>query len=116
MSALTPAPKGYAIKLVRDKTPRIINSSGQPGGLFYRQVDLDARVPWLKRKLIEEAAEYLESGELDELADVLAVIEGIAWARHGLTLAELASKMHDDKRGGFLHGQMMYGYHEEFDG
>lgn len=117
MSELTPAPKGYAIKLVRDDTPRIINGSGQPGGLFYREVaSYEERSKWLRRKLIEEAAEYLESGEIEELADALAVIEGLAWASHGMTLRELGDRMHADPRGGFLRGQMMYGHHPEFDG
>jgi hypothetical protein len=40
VSALQPAPGGYPIKLVRDRTPAIINASGEPGALFYDADDL----------------------------------------------------------------------------
>lgn len=117
MSRLTPAPTGYPIKLVRDRTPEVVNASGVPGALFYAPegTTLGVRAPWLRRKLIEEAGEYIEAREVDELADVLAVVEGLATI-HGLTLAELTARMHSDERGGFLLGVMMYGHHPEFDG
>jgi predicted house-cleaning noncanonical NTP pyrophosphatase (MazG superfamily) len=117
MSALQPAPNGYPIKLVRDRTPAIINASGEPGALFYDTEDLPPaeRWPWLRRKLIEECAEYVESHAVAELADVLAVIEGLAVV-HGMTLDELAALAAQDERGGFLHGRMMRGHHAEFDG
>jgi predicted house-cleaning noncanonical NTP pyrophosphatase (MazG superfamily) len=114
MSEPTPAPKGYPIKLVRDRTAEIINSTGEPGALFYG--DAPETAAPLRRKLAEEVAEYLEDRGVDELADVLAVVEGLAYRQHGLTLAELARQMHSDPRGGFLTGQMMYGHHPEFDG
>lgn len=114
MSDLTPAPNGYPIKLVRDGTPQIINTSGDPGELFYDHLKPDERARWLKRKLIEEAAEYLESGEIEELVDVLAVVEGLA-ATHDLTLADLIVRKNADPRGGFLLGVIMRGYHPEFD-
>jgi predicted house-cleaning noncanonical NTP pyrophosphatase (MazG superfamily) len=115
MSSLIPAPKGYPIKLVRDRTAAIINHTGRPGALFYAPIPAPQRARWLRRKLIEEAAEYLESAELDELVDVLAVVAGLA-TTHGLELSQLAERMRADERGGFLNGQMMYGHHPEFDG
>ena len=115
MSELTPAPCGYPIKLVRDRTPEIINSTGDPGALFYDHIKPAERARWLRRKLIEESAEYMESGEIAELADVLAVVEGLA-ATHDLTLADLIAHKNDDPRGGFLTGVMMRGHHPEFDG
>lgn len=115
MSELVPAPDGYPIKLVRDRTPEIINGTGQAGALFYTHIPAGERGPWLRRKLIEEAAEYMETASLDELADVLAVVEGLA-ATHGLTLSELGTRMNSDPRGGFLAGVMMRGHHAEFDG
>jgi predicted house-cleaning noncanonical NTP pyrophosphatase (MazG superfamily) len=115
MSELTPAPKGYPIKLVRDDTQRIINDTGEPGELFYDELPVADRAPWLRRKLMEEATEYVLDPAVDELADVLAVVEGLA-ALHGTTLEHLLRHMRRDPRGGFLAGRMMYGYHAEFDG
>lgn len=117
MTSLTPAPKGYLIKLVRDQTPAIINASGEPGDLFYGYVTdkaLYARL--LRDKLNEEAHEYVEEKRIGELCDALAVIEGLAQTCHGVSLEELVSTMRADKRGGFLRGVAMYGRHEEFDG
>jgi predicted house-cleaning noncanonical NTP pyrophosphatase (MazG superfamily) len=111
---LTPAPNGYPIKLVRDRTADIINETGCHGALFYDTIPGEDRPKWLRRKLMEEVAEYLEDHGADELADILAVIEGLA-GFHGLTLQELTQRMHRDHRGGFLTGQMMYGHHPEFD-
>jgi predicted house-cleaning noncanonical NTP pyrophosphatase (MazG superfamily) len=113
VSELTPAPEGYPIKLVRDRTAKVINGSGKPGELFYGTLPEDVG-PWLRRKLMEGATEYLIDPGVDELADVLAVVEGLA-ARHGLTLDSLYEIATSDKRGGFLTGQMMYGRHPEFD-
>lgn len=113
MTALTPAPSGYPIKLIRDNTTDVI---GDKGILFYDHIPEAERPMWLKRKLIEEAVEYLESGEIGELADVLAVVEGLAVTHDGITLDELIAVMHSDPRGGFLTGRMMRGYHPKFDG
>lgn len=112
MSELVPAPRGYPIKIIRDRTTDII---GDKGVLFYDHIPAEERAVWLRRKLIEEAAEYVESRDAAELADVLAVVEGLA-AVHGLTLAELTAIAASDPRGGFLTGRMMRGYHADFDG
>lgn len=112
MSELTPAPHGYPIKLIRDQTTEII---GDHGDLFYDHIPKAERAPWLRRKLIEEAAEYMADPDISELADVLAVVEGLA-ATHGLTLTQLVDVAAADPRGGFLTGRMMRGYHPRFDG
>jgi predicted house-cleaning noncanonical NTP pyrophosphatase (MazG superfamily) len=108
-----PAPAGYPIKLVRDRTPAILNASGKPGDLWYGPATGD-RVRWLRLKLAEELGEYLVDGGVDELADVLAVVEALA-EQHGHSLDNLIAlaALHD--RGGFLDGVMMYGRHDEFD-
>jgi predicted house-cleaning noncanonical NTP pyrophosphatase (MazG superfamily) len=111
---MKPHAKGYPIKIVRDRTPEIINSTGEPGDLFYGCVPPEERPSWLRRKLIEEAAEYVEDRRLDELSQVLCVVEGLA-ATHGLTLDYLIDVMRADPRGGFLEGVMMYGLHPEYD-
>lgn len=112
MSELVPHPQGYPIKLVRDRTTAII---GDRGTLFYDHIPVEARGPWLRRKLIEEASEYVIDPDVPELADVLAVIEGLA-SVHGLTLQGLIEHMDEDPRGGFLTGRMMRGHHAAFDG
>jgi predicted house-cleaning noncanonical NTP pyrophosphatase (MazG superfamily) len=112
---LRPAPKGYPIKLVRDATEGIINSSGKPGELFYDELPDTDRAAWLRKKLLEEVGEYLVEPGLDELADVLAVVEALT-VEHDSAFDELCERMWADPRGGFLTGRMMRGYHPEFDG
>jgi len=113
VTELRPAPNGYPIKLVRDNTPRIINGSGEPGELFYGEIPDDRdRQRWLKKKLAEEVAEYLLEGGLEELIDIYAVVESLAqW--HGIR--DLRRIAHNDPRGLFDSGMMMYGRHPEFD-
>ncbi len=112
---LNPAPDGYPIKIVRDGTPRVINSTGKPGELFYAAIsqNLD-RVEWLCRKLGEEVVEYLIGRTTGELCDVLAVIEALLIA-HGETLDSALESLRTHPRGGFSHAVMMYGRHPEFD-
>jgi predicted house-cleaning noncanonical NTP pyrophosphatase (MazG superfamily) len=117
MSPLTPAPKGYPIKIVRDGTAAIVNPSGEPGDLWYDTPPAESEeeiVRLLRLKLSEEVGEYLIDGTLDELADVLAVIEALA-VYEGSNLKGLTAKMQDDPRGGFLKAVMMYGRHPEYD-
>jgi predicted house-cleaning noncanonical NTP pyrophosphatase (MazG superfamily) len=112
MSELTPAPEGYPIKLVRDKTTDII---GEHGDLFYDHVSAAEHAPWLRRKLLEEVGEYLADPGTDELADVVAVVEALARVGHSMSMAELRALALNDPRGGFLTGRMMRGFHLEFD-
>jgi len=73
-------------KLVRDRIPGIIRASG---GSALTEVLDDARYLELAdRKLDEELAEYHESGNVEELADLLEVIYAAAAAR-GCSAAEL---------------------------
>jgi predicted house-cleaning noncanonical NTP pyrophosphatase (MazG superfamily) len=115
MSHLTPKPAGHPIKLVRDRTPQVINASGVPGTLFYESIPVDERLPWLQRKLGEELTEYLVDPGPEELCDVYAVVRALGYL-HGLKLADLEIALEDDPRGGFRNGIMMYGHHAEFDG
>lgn len=116
MNELTPAPKGYAIKLVRDRTAEIVNPSGFPGDLWYAPLPAGTDLgPWLRGKLDEEVREYQQDRDLRELSQVLSVVEALA-EYHGSSLEELAERMRSDERGGFRRGVIMYGYHPEFDG
>lgn len=109
---LAPAPSGYPIKLVRDNTPEIVNSTGEPGDLWYEEAGYDERL--LRLKLAEEVGEFLVDGGIGELVDVLAVIEALA-TEHGTDLDALCRIVADDPRGGFNAGVVMYGRHDEYD-
>jgi len=91
-------------KLVRDKIPAIIEQSG--GTCTTRVLSPEEYREALRMKAQEELAEYLaaptDSDALEELADLLEVVHGLAKA-HGAT-AEVVEKMRVRKkqeRGGF---------------
>lgn len=90
-------------KLVRDKIPEVIQQAGkQPITDILSQVDIAAA---LDRKLMEEVQEYLESGSVEEMADVLEVLHGIVFHK-GISWDEVESaRIHKrDERGGFEKG------------
>ena len=90
-------------KLVRDKIPEVIQQAGkQPITDILSQVDIAAA---LDRKLMEEVQEYLESGSVEEMADVLEVLHGIVFHK-GISWGEVESaRIHKrDERGGFEKG------------
>lgn len=62
-------------KLVRDKIPEIIASDGKRSTI--RIMDNDEYLSSLNSKLSEELKEYLESGDIEELADLEEVIRAI---------------------------------------
>ena len=91
-------------KLVRDKIPHIIASSGKE--CRTRLLDLEEYKQELRTKLQEELDEYLSAAcdqeALEELADMLEVIRSLA-ELHGANDAQL-DKLRADKaevRGGF---------------
>ena len=79
-------------KLVRDRIPEIIEKQGKI--CHYEVMSDDAYKAALNAKLTEELKEYHESGELEELADLLEVIYAIAESRGETveSLNELAEK------------------------
>jgi predicted house-cleaning noncanonical NTP pyrophosphatase (MazG superfamily) len=87
-------------KLVRDKIPEIIKQGGSTPAV--RVLDEREYILELERKLSEEVSEYLESGSLEELADVSEVLAAILRAR-GHTAEELIVTMDKkrEERGGF---------------
>lgn len=62
-------------KLVRDRIPEIIAAHG--GTVHVRVLDDVEYAQRLDEKLAEEVAEYLESGEVEELVDLVEVIQAI---------------------------------------
>ncbi len=66
-------------KLVRDKIPELIEAGG--GSCVTEALPQEAYLEKLEEKLREELNEYLESGEAEELADLLEVMQAVAAAR-----------------------------------
>jgi len=73
-------------KAARDGIPEIIRAGGK--ACRVEVLDQERWLEELKRKLSEELQEYLESGDLEELADIVEVVYGIA-AALGETVEEL---------------------------
>jgi predicted house-cleaning noncanonical NTP pyrophosphatase (MazG superfamily) len=98
--------KGWEIKmkvynkLVRDLIPQIIEKSGSKFDTHI--AEKEEYVKLLEEKLQEEVNEYMEDKNLEELADVLEVLVGLAGSL-GYTEEELFEKRRQKKeeRGGF---------------
>jgi predicted house-cleaning noncanonical NTP pyrophosphatase (MazG superfamily) len=60
-------------KLVRDKIPEIIREDGKIPKT--RRLSEDKIEKWLRRKVLEEAEEFAEEGEVEELADLYAILQ-----------------------------------------
>lgn len=87
-------------KLVRDKIPEIIKSSGK--NPVTELMDETAYKKALDQKLLEETKEYLESGSEEELADIAEVFYSILAAR-GISINEIEQLRAEKaaERGGF---------------
>lgn len=90
-------------KLVRDLIPQIIEESGKHCEV--EQVESKEIKLRLEEKLIEEFNEYLEDNNLEELADMMEVIFGLAH-QLGYSDEELLNKRQEKlaQRGGFKEG------------
>ncbi len=90
-------------KLVRDGIPLIIEKAGKiPVTDVVSPVEMQAA---LDRKLQEEVQEYLGSHSVEEMADVLEVLHGIAFHR-GIDWEQVESERirKKEERGGFEKG------------
>lgn len=87
-------------KAIRDFIPEILKLSGRE--FMIRELSDSSFLPELENKLEEELKEYLQSKELEELADLLEVIYRIAELRSS-SKAELEAIRQQKKheRGGF---------------
>ena len=87
-------------KLVRDKIPQIIQSTGKTCTL--RKLDREAYLQMLDRKLDEELEEFRQSGEAEELADLMEVIAALGAAK-GYSWEQLLQLRQEkrQRRGGF---------------
>ncbi|MFA5637277.1 MAG: nucleoside triphosphate pyrophosphohydrolase [Anaerovoracaceae bacterium] len=62
-------------KLVRDKVPQIIKDSGKE--CVCETLPDEEYIKMLNEKLVEEAREYTETGDIEELADMGEVMHAI---------------------------------------
>ncbi|MBM6819329.1 nucleoside triphosphate pyrophosphohydrolase [Clostridium saudiense] len=90
-------------KLVRDLIPEVIKKSGKECDIEI--ANMEQRTGLLEAKLMEEVNEYLEDKNLEELADVMEVLFGIAH-NLGYTEEDLLNKRKEklEERGGFKKG------------
>ena len=87
-------------KLVRDRIPEIIASSGRR--CVWATLTEGEYLAKLDEKLNEELMEYQQSKSMEELADLLEVVRAVALAR-GSSIEEVEALRRDkaEKRGGF---------------
>ena len=90
-------------KLVRDKIPAIIEADNKKCEIEI--VSGKEKQDLLEKKLLEEVNEYLEDKNLEELADVMEVLFGLA-NELGYREEELNKKREEklEERGGFKEG------------
>jgi predicted house-cleaning noncanonical NTP pyrophosphatase (MazG superfamily) len=94
--------KAYG-KIVRDKMRGIVMGGG------FRTLTTEEKKQLLREKLIEEALEQNQANvlrdEIEELADVYAVLEELAESYYGGMKAVIEkAKAKEDERGGFKDG------------
>lgn len=87
-------------KLVRDRIPEIIETAGKEYST--KIVQPDETVEYLIKKFSEEIDEFKEDHSIEELADILEIVHGLAY-HLDIDLKELESvrKKKADERGGF---------------
>lgn len=87
-------------KLVRDRIPEIIESSGNKCEI--EVVSDEVALEYLYKKLNEEVSELLEDKNLDEIADVMEVLFAIG-AKYGYSEEDVLGRRNEkkDARGGF---------------
>lgn len=103
---------GYPVKLVRDY---IGERLGGEGTITYEPIhDEAAHVALLRRKLVEEAIEYLMDPSVGELADVLEVVWSLAAVdlRAPFEVVSQHAKTKRVERGSFKRGTVMVAHHE----
>ena len=87
-------------KLVRDNIPSICKENGQIPAI--KILDDEEYTLSLQKKLNEEVREYLDSNEIEELADIIEVIEALAESQ-GASLEEVMNikQLKRNTNGGF---------------
>lgn len=93
-------------KLVRDRIPEIIEKAGKQA--IVEKVGESQLIKLLNKKLEEELIEYLESGNVEELADLVEVVYGIL-DHKGVSIEEFERirQEKNEKRGAFREGLVL---------
>ena len=87
-------------KLVRDRIPEIIRKGGNE--CRTRILSQEEYLACLEQKLSEELNEYLQSGQLEELADLLEVMKALTLAKgSSWETLEATRREKEARRGGF---------------
>ena len=85
-------------KLVRDKIPEILDEKGVP---YEQTIASDEQFrDELVKKLQEEINEFMEAGDIGELADVLEVVDALKKLPEYANVLEIQRQKRED-RGGF---------------
>lgn len=88
-------------KLVRDKIPEIIEQNGEKP--IYRVLDNAEYLKELNIKLLEEANEFIEADNVEELADIMEVLDAIAIVKNiSWNEVKKEQEIKRDKRGAFV--------------
>ncbi|MFA0821590.1 MAG: cupin domain-containing protein [Methanomethylovorans sp.] len=99
-------------KAVRDRIPEIVGSSDK--NYVFKELSDTEFLAELENKLQEELAEYFESKEIEELADLMEVIHRIAdlkgFSKEAFESLRLKKKQ---ERGGFEKNLVMLDIHDE---
>lgn len=101
-------PRGIIVynKLVRDRIPEIIMSSGRSCAI--KEANKEEKLEFLKDKLKEEAEEFFADNNLEELADIMEVLFGLADSL-GYSEEDLLKKRDEkrEERGSFKEGKIL---------
>lgn len=93
-------------KLIRDKIPEIIREKG--GSPRVRKAKRDELDLLLRRKIVEESEELLESGDTEEIVDILEAIDALLRLRKtDQALLDLQRETKRHYRGGFEEGLVL---------
>ena len=99
-------------KLIRDRIPEIIESSGKTA--IVEKVQGEELLGLLNKKLFEELKEYEESNKVEELADLVEVVQAIL--DYKVVTIEDFNKIREKKnesRGAFKEGLLLIEIVEE---
>lgn len=93
-------------KLVRDKIPDIVSQAGKMP--VTRIAAGEELAVLMKKKLMEEVLEYLNTGQPEELADILEVLRALA-VGHDMSWSNVETEAFSkrEKRGGFDNGVVL---------
>lgn len=99
-------------KLIRDKIPEIITKSGKKS--VVQKVDGEEYFRLLNEKLGEELNEYMETYDVEELADLVEIIYAILdYKRVDLEEFESIRQQKAEERGAFKEGLVLLKVFEE---